>query len=103
MMRHILYLVTLLQRDATNYDWNPDEGCEGDGDEPSDCDDEVEDEEEDDHGTDEDYINEYDRVETEIHSNGNDEYHDMNDGEDDLPVDPTFSHTYLTTTSVRPH
>ncbi|KAI3572852.1 hypothetical protein IWW34DRAFT_890814 [Fusarium oxysporum f. sp. albedinis] len=91
MMRHILYLVTRLQRDVANYDWNLDEGCEGDEDELSDCDDEDEDDEEDDHGTDEECINEYDRFETEIHSNGNSEYHDMNDGEDESSRDPTFS------------
>jgi hypothetical protein len=45
MMRHILYLVTRLQRDSANYDWNLNEGCKGDEDEPSDCEDEDEDDE----------------------------------------------------------
>ncbi|SPJ88777.1 uncharacterized protein FTOL_12671 [Fusarium torulosum] len=89
MMHHILYLVTLLQREATSYDWIMDEGYEGDEDEPSDCADEEE--EEDDDGIDEECINEYDRFETGIHSNGNDEYYDMNDDEDESSVDPTFS------------
>ncbi|EXM15217.1 hypothetical protein FOTG_16432 [Fusarium oxysporum f. sp. vasinfectum 25433] len=73
MMRHILYLVTRLQRDSANYDENRNEGCEGDEDEPSDCDDEDEDEddEEDNHGIDEECFKEYNRLETETHSNGN--------------------------------
>ncbi|KAF9762082.1 hypothetical protein IL306_003564 [Fusarium sp. DS 682] len=42
MMRHILYLVALLQREAMNSNWSLDEGREED-DEPSDRDDEDED------------------------------------------------------------
>ncbi|PNP60709.1 hypothetical protein FNYG_14562 [Fusarium nygamai] len=89
MMRHILYLVTRLQRDSANYYWDLNEGCEGDEDEPSDC--EYEDDEEDDHGIDEECFKKYDRFETETHSNGNNEHYDMNDGEDESSGDPAFS------------
>jgi hypothetical protein len=44
MMRHILYLVTRLQHDSANYDWNLNDGCEGDEDDPSEFDDEDENE-----------------------------------------------------------
>ncbi|RYC82713.1 hypothetical protein BFJ63_vAg14379 [Fusarium oxysporum f. sp. narcissi] len=93
MMRHILYLATRLQRDSVNYDENLNEGCEGDEDEPSDCDDEDEDEddEQDDHGIDEECFKEYNRLETETHSNGNKEHYGMNDGEDESSGYPTFS------------
>ncbi|KAF4966994.1 hypothetical protein FSARC_5391, partial [Fusarium sarcochroum] len=49
-MRHVLYLVALLQREAMNSNCNMDEGCEEDEDEPSDCDDGDEDQDEDDDG-----------------------------------------------------
>jgi hypothetical protein len=96
MMRHILYLVALLRREARNSDCNLDEGRAEYEDEPSDGNDGDEDEDEDDDGdgddvADEEHIHEYDRVETENHSNANDKYCDMNDSEDEVPVDPTFS------------
>ncbi|EWY79522.1 hypothetical protein FOYG_17324 [Fusarium oxysporum NRRL 32931] len=71
MMRHILYLVALLQREAESSNWSLDEGREGNEDEPSDDEDEDE------------YIREYDRVETENHCNENGKYNDMSD-EDEL-------------------
>ncbi|KAH7459229.1 hypothetical protein FOMA001_g20149 [Fusarium oxysporum f. sp. matthiolae] len=88
MMRHVLYLVTLLQREGTNYDRNPDEGCDGDDDERGDSD--YEDDDEDDRRTDEKHINEYDLVETEVHSNGNDAHYDMNDGRNESSINSTF-------------
>ncbi|KAL9563907.1 hypothetical protein ACKAV7_011942 [Fusarium commune] len=93
MMRHILYLVALLQREAESSNWNLDEGREEEEDEPGDCDDgdEYEDEDDDGDGANEEYINEYDRVEIENHSNENDENCDMSDGEDELSVDSPFS------------
>jgi hypothetical protein len=91
MMRHVLYLVTLLQREVTNYDSNPDEECDGDDDELTDSDYENDDGDEDDRGRDEKHINEYDRVETEVHSNGNDAHYDMNDGRDKSYINSTFS------------
>ncbi|KAF9774887.1 hypothetical protein IL306_007067, partial [Fusarium sp. DS 682] len=60
-------------RDSANHDENLNEGCEGDEDEPSDCGDE--DDEEDDHGIDEECFKEYNRLETETHSNGNKEHY----------------------------
>ncbi|ENH73681.1 hypothetical protein Focb16_v005400 [Fusarium oxysporum f. sp. cubense] len=90
MMRHVLYLVTLLQREGTNYDRNPDEGCDGDDDERGDSDYEDDDDDEDDRRTDEKHINEYDRVETEVHSNGNDAHYDMNDGRNESSINSTF-------------
>ncbi|EWZ28675.1 hypothetical protein FOZG_17680 [Fusarium oxysporum Fo47] len=92
-MRHILYLVALLQREAMNSNWNLDEGHEEDEDEPSNCDDGDEDEDEDNYGdgADEEYINEYDRVETENNSNENGKYCDTNYGEDELSEDSAFS------------
>jgi ABC-type Zn2+ transport system substrate-binding protein/surface adhesin len=77
MLRHILYLAGLLKREAINSDWNVDEGCEGD-------------EDEDDHGTDEEYINEYDRVETKNHTNENDEHCDTNDSEHESSLESGF-------------
>ncbi|EGU73643.1 hypothetical protein FOXB_15848 [Fusarium oxysporum f. sp. conglutinans Fo5176] len=77
MLRHILYLVGLLQREAIDPEWNVDEGCEGD-------------EDGDDHGTDEEYINEYDRVETKNPSNETDEYCDTNDSEDESSIESGF-------------
>ncbi|PNP58254.1 hypothetical protein FNYG_15129 [Fusarium nygamai] len=93
MIRHILYLVALLQREAESSNWNLDEGREEEEDEPGDCNDgdEYEDEDDDGGGADEEYINEYDRVETENHSNENDKNCDMSDGEDELSVDLLFS------------
>ncbi|KAJ3454411.1 hypothetical protein MRS44_018305 [Fusarium solani] len=94
MMRHILYLVALLQREAESSNWNLDEGHKGNEDESSDDDDgdEDEDEDEDDDGVeaDDEYIGEYDRVETENHFNENDKYYDMKD-EDELSINSTFS------------
>ncbi|EGU73455.1 hypothetical protein FOXB_16035 [Fusarium oxysporum f. sp. conglutinans Fo5176] len=89
MIHHILYLVSLLQGEAANYDENLNDGSEQDEDEHSDYDDE--DENEDDHGPGEEYINECGQVETETHCNENDEYCDANSGEDVSSVDPTFS------------
>jgi hypothetical protein len=91
MMRHILYLVTLLQREATNYNWNLDEGCEGDEDKPSDSEYEDDDDDEDDRETDEKHINECDQVETENHSNGNNAHSGANGGRDELSINSTFS------------
>jgi hypothetical protein len=88
MMRHILYLVALLQREAESSNWHLDEGREGNEDEPSDDDDG--DEDDDGVEADDEYIREYDRVETENYFNENDKYHDMND-EDELSVNSTFS------------
>ncbi|KAK7570848.1 hypothetical protein V3481_018943 [Fusarium oxysporum f. sp. vasinfectum] len=90
MMRYVLYLVTLLQREGTNYDRNPDEGCDGDDDERGDSDYEDDDDDEDDRRTDEKHINEYDRVEAEVHSNANDAHYDMNDGRDESSINSTF-------------
>jgi hypothetical protein len=90
MMRHILYLVALLQREAEISNWNLDEAHEEDEDGPSNCNDAVEDEDEDGGGIDEEGINEYGRVEAENHSNENDKYCDMNDGKDESSVDPAF-------------
>ncbi|QKD56923.2 uncharacterized protein FOBCDRAFT_140860 [Fusarium oxysporum Fo47] len=91
MMRHILYLVARLQQEAESSNW--DEGREDEEDEPGDCDDgdEYEDDDDDGGGADEEYINEYDRVETENHSDENDKNCNMSDGKDDLSVDLPFS------------
>jgi hypothetical protein len=83
MMRHILFLVALLQREAESSKWNLNEGREGNEDEPSDDENEDEDEDED------EYICDHDRVETDNHFNENDKYHNMN-GEDELSVNSTF-------------
>jgi hypothetical protein len=84
MMRHILYLVALLQLEAMNSNWSLHEGREEDKNEPSDCGDgdEYEDEDDDGDGADEECNNEYDRVESENYSNENDKYCDMNHCED---------------------
>jgi hypothetical protein len=91
MMRHILYLVARLQQEAESSNW--DEGREDEEDEPGDCDDgdEYEDEDDDGGGADEEYINEYDRVETENHSDENDKNCNMSNGKDDLSVHLPFS------------
>ncbi|EXK24209.1 hypothetical protein FOMG_19053 [Fusarium oxysporum f. sp. melonis 26406] len=93
MMRHILYLVALLQQEAESSNW--DERRNDEEDDLGDCEDGDEYEDEDDYGdgdgADEEYINEYDRVETENHSDENDKSCDMSNGEDDLCVDPPFS------------
>lgn len=91
MMRHILYLVTLLQREATNYNWNLDEGCEGDEDDPSDSEYEEDDDDEDDRETDEKHINECDQAETENQSNRNNAHYGANDGRDESSINSTFS------------
>ncbi|KAF4332408.1 hypothetical protein FBEOM_13794 [Fusarium beomiforme] len=89
MMRYILYLVALLQREAESSNLNLDQGSEEEEDEPSD-DDGDEDEDEDSVEANDEYIREYDRVETENYFNKNDKYHDIHD-EDELSVNSTFS------------
>ncbi|KAL5610562.1 hypothetical protein FOBRF1_006679 [Fusarium oxysporum] len=90
-MSYMLYLVALLQQEAESSNW--DEGHDDDEDEPGDCDDgdEYEDEDNDGDGADEEYINEYDRVETGNHSDENDKNCDMSNGEDDLSGDSSYS------------
>ncbi|KAF5572192.1 hypothetical protein FPCIR_14349 [Fusarium pseudocircinatum] len=88
MIRHILYLVSLLQGEEANCDENLNRDSEGDEDEPSNFDDEDGNE---DDGRDEEYVNECGQFETEIHCNEKDEYCDTNSGEDVSSVDPTFS------------
>ncbi|KAH7187148.1 hypothetical protein DER44DRAFT_753975 [Fusarium oxysporum] len=91
MMRYILYLVARLQQEVESSNW--DEGRQDEEDELADCDDgdEYENEDDDGDGDDEEYINEYDRAETENHSDENDKSCDMSNGEDDLSVDSPFS------------
>ncbi|KAG5775221.1 hypothetical protein H9Q73_011101 [Fusarium xylarioides] len=90
-MRYILYLVTLLQREATNDDRNPDEGYEGDKGESSECDDEDNDDDDDDRENNEKHISNYNQVDIEVDSNGNDAQYDINDGRDELSINSTFS------------
>ena len=69
MIHHVLYLVTLLQRQGINYDSNPDKVCDEDDDERDDSNYEADDDDENNCQTDEKHIDEYGRVETEVHSN----------------------------------
>ncbi|KAK7570757.1 hypothetical protein V3481_019296 [Fusarium oxysporum f. sp. vasinfectum] len=90
---HEFKAVNCLKRyvdEAESSNWE--EGREDEEDEPGDCDDgdEYEDGDDDGGGADEEYINEYDRVETENHFNENSIYNDMSD-EDELSVNSTFS------------
>ncbi|KAM0294212.1 hypothetical protein ACHAPM_011458 [Fusarium culmorum] len=71
-------------------DSNPDKGCDGDDDERDDSDYEADDNDEDDCQTDEKHVDEYDRVETEVHSNWNDAHYDANDGRDESSINLTF-------------
>lgn len=77
MMRHILYLVALLQREAESFDGNSDEAREEEGDESSD-------------GDDEECFEEYNGVETRSHLGEDDVYYDVNDDGDIVSADPAF-------------
>ncbi|KAL5611011.1 hypothetical protein FOBRF1_007128 [Fusarium oxysporum] len=88
-MRHILYLVALLQREAEVPDWNLDGAWDEEGDESSDCDDGDRDEDSD--GNEEDYSNDYEGPEAENRSNENDKDYDVNDSEYAVNADPAFS------------
>ncbi|CAG1994010.1 unnamed protein product [Fusarium graminearum] len=58
-----------LKMTGINYDSISDKGCDGDDDDRDDSDYEADDDDEDDCQTDEKHVDEYDRVETEVHSN----------------------------------
>ncbi|PNP59963.1 hypothetical protein FNYG_14714 [Fusarium nygamai] len=89
MMRHILYLVSLLQRETAPPDLNSDRASDKEEDEPSDYDDGDRDEDND--GDEEDYLTDYEGLEVENRSNESNEDHDRNRGEDAKDTDPAFS------------
>ncbi|KAJ9412652.1 hypothetical protein QL093DRAFT_2561488 [Fusarium oxysporum] len=67
-----------INRKGTNYDWNPDEGCDRDDNKYGDSDYKDDDNDKDNRRTNEKYINKYDLVETKVYSNGNDIHYDIN-------------------------
>ncbi|EXM13432.1 hypothetical protein FOTG_18113 [Fusarium oxysporum f. sp. vasinfectum 25433] len=89
MMRHILYLVSLLQRETAPPDLNSDGASDEEEDEPSDYDDGDRDEDND--GDEEDYLTDYEGLEVGNRSNESNEDHDGNRGEDAKDTDPAFS------------
>ncbi|KAF4331935.1 hypothetical protein FBEOM_14282 [Fusarium beomiforme] len=81
MMRHILYLASLLQHETASLDLNSDGASDEEEDESSDYDD----------GDEEDYLTDYEGPEIENQSNESNEDHDGNRAEDAKDTDPAFS------------
>ncbi|RKK66271.1 hypothetical protein BFJ69_g15551 [Fusarium oxysporum] len=89
MMRHILYLVSLLQHETAPLDWNSDGASDEEEVESSDYDDGDIDEDND--RDEEDYLTDYEGLEVENQSNESNENHDGNRAEDAKDTDPAFS------------